>query len=351
MINRQTILVVDDCDFNRELLTEILGDKYEIMEAENGVEAVDMIETHYDEISLILLDIVMPQMDGFEVLETMNLLGWIDSIPVIMISAEDSSDFVHRAYAGNVTDFISRPFDCDIVQHRVYNTLALYAKQHELEEMVAEQIDKREKGNKLMITILSQIVEFRNGESGSHIVNIRSITKLLLKRVNIVMGNIYSEEDISRICTASALHDIGKITVPEDILNKADRLTDVEFEIMKHHSMAGAEILKGIMADYDDPLLKTAYEICRWHHERYDGSGYPDGLVGNSIPIPAQVVAVADVYDALTSERCYKKAYPHEIAVDMILKGQCGAFSPLILTCLQDIDSDLMARYRAKQGG
>ena len=340
-IARKTVLIVDDTLFNRELLAEILNDEYSILEAENGVQAVKIMETYHKEISLVLLDIVMPEMDGFAFLEYMNLRGWIESIPVIMISSENTTDFVDRAYAGRVTDFISRPFDASIVRRRAANTITLYAKQRRLEEMVEEQVQKREKDNRLMISILSHLVEFRNGESSLHVVHIGAITEQLLRRVNWRLEDIFSEEDISRISIASALHDIGKLSIPSEILNKPGKLTKEEFEIMKTHAAVGANMLRELMGRYDDPLLTTAHEICRWHHERYDGRGYPDGLVGDQIPLSAQAVSVADVYDALTSERCYKKAFSHETAMEMILSGQCGAFSPLMLACLQDIHEEL----------
>lgn len=340
-VSRETILIVDDTPFNRELLTEILNDEYDILEAENGVEAVKIIESVKDRISLVLLDIVMPQMDGFEFLEYMNLRGWINTIPVIMISSENTTDFVDRAYAGNVTDFISRPFDASIVRRRSANTIALYAKQRHLEEMVEEQVKKREKDSQLMLSILSHLVEFRNGESSLHVVHVGMITEMLLRRVNWRMDDIFSEADIARIRMASSLHDAGKLSIPAEILNKPGRLTPEEFEIMKTHSAVGADMIKDLMKQYDDPLLQTAYEICRWHHERVSGRGYPDGLVGDEIPLSAQAVSVADVYDALTSERCYKKAFSHEEAMEMILSGKCGEFSPLMMICLQEIEEDL----------
>ena len=338
---RKTILIVDDTEFNRELLTEILNDEYNILEAENGVEAVKIMENRHEDISIVLLDIVMPEMDGFAFLEYMNLRGWIQSIPVIMISSENTKDFVDRAYAGNVTDFISRPFDVSIVRHRTANTIALYAKQRRLQDMGDEQVKKREKDNQLMISILSHLVEFRNGESRLHVVNIGIITELLLRRINLRMDGVFTEEDIARIRMASALHDAGKLAISSEILNKPGRFTQEEFEIMKSHSAIGSEMIKGLMSTYDDPLLETAYEICRWHHERYDGRGYPDGLVGNQIPIAAQAVSVADVYDALTSERCYKKAFSHDEAMEMILGGKCGTFSELMMCCLQEIEDEL----------
>lgn len=348
---RHTVLIVDDTEFNRDLLTEILSDEYNILEAENGVQAVKIIESLKEEISLVLLDIVMPEMDGFAFLDYMNVHGWIETIPVIMISSENTMDFVDKAYAGHATDFISRPFDTSIVRHRAANTITLYAKQRHLEDMVEEQLEKREKDNQLMISILSHLVEFRNGESSTHVLHIGIITELLLRRINWRMNGIFSEEEISRICMASALHDIGKLSIPSAILNKPGRLTEEEFAIMKTHSAIGSDILRDLMDQYDDPLLHDAYAISRWHHERVDGRGYPDGLVGDEIPLSAQAVSVADVYDALTSERCYKKAFSHETAMEMILGGKCGAFSPFMQECLQDIELDLqkmLAKSQAK---
>ena len=338
---RETILIVDDTEFNRELLSAILSEDYQILEAENGVQAVKLMELHREEISLVLLDIMMPEMDGFEFLEYMNLRGWIESIPVIMLSSENTSDFLERAYAWRVTDFISRPFEANIVRRRAANTIALYTKQRRLAEQVERQLKKREKDNQLMISILSHLVEFRNGESGRHVLHIGIITRLLLQRVNWRMDDILSEEEIERICMASALHDIGKLSIPSEILNKDGRLTEKEFAVMKTHPVVGSQMLQDLMEKFDDPLLRSAYEICRWHHERYDGSGYPDGLSGKEIPLSAQVVSLADVYDALTSERCYKEAMSHEMAMEMILSGKCGAFSPLMLACLQDVEHEL----------
>ena len=256
----------------------------------------------------------------------MNKYRWIEDIPVIMISAERGSSHIERAFELGITDFISRPFDTLIVHRRVVNTILLYAKQKRLAAMVAEQIYENEHRSSLMIDILSHIVEFRNGESGLHVRHVHTLTEIMLKTL-IQRTDKYhlTQTDISVISTASALHDIGKIAIPEEILNKPGRFTDEEFAIMKTHSMVGAEMLKDLLIYQDEPLVKAAYEICRWHHERWDGRGYPDGLKGDEIPISAQMVALADVYDALTSERVYKPAFSHEQAVEMILGGQCGA--------------------------
>lgn len=338
---KQKILIVDDSEMNRAILTGILDDGYDFLEAENGLQALDVLRAHRD-ISLVLLDIVMPELDGFGVLSVMGEQHWIDQTPVIMISAESDSMLVERAYQLGATDYISRPFDKSVVRRRVINTLMLYGKQKHLMRMITEQVYRREKSNRLMTGILSHIVEFRNAESGPHVQHIQTVSELLLRQLARKTDRYpLTEDDIALISTASALHDIGKISIPDSILNKPGKLTAEEFEIVKTHAAVGASILQNLPMTQDEPLIQVAYQICRWHHERYDGHGYPDGLVGDQIPITAQVVSLADVYDALTGERCYKKAYPHETAVRMIQNGECGVFNPLLIECLLDIQDQL----------
>ena len=354
VITKQKILIADDSEMNRELLAAILEEEYDIIQANDGVQAVDCLQRHAEEISLLLLDIVMPHMDGFEVLSYMNKEHWIDSIPVVIISSENSPIYIKRGYDLGATDFIEKPFDANMVLRRSANAILLGAKQRRMTSIVSNQIYEREKSSKLMINILSHIVEFRNGESGLHVLHIQTITEMLLRQLVQKENDRYalSKEQIRMITTASALHDIGKISIPDEILNKPGRLTAEEFAVIKGHSMAGANMLSELPLDQkEEPLVKTAYEICRWHHERYDGGGYPDGLKGEEIPVSAQVVALADVYDALTSERCYKDAYSHEKAIEMILAGQCGAFNPLMLECLLDISSSLKKKmgYKSKE--
>lgn len=342
-MGKQTILIVDDSEMNRDLLIDILEDQYDLIEAENGVKAIEILAEQREAISLVLLDIMMPEMDGFGVLGHICQNHWNESFAVIMISADDSPVNIKRAYDLGAFDYISRPFDAAIVQRRISNTMCLYVRQKHLEQLVIEQFYENENNNKLMIAILSHIVEFRNGESGAHVLHVNQITELLLKRL-ILHTDQYplSQSDITLISMASSLHDIGKIAISEEILNKPGRLTDAEFEIIKTHTAIGADMLLSLPADQQSvPLVRVAFEICRWHHERYDGKGYPDGLKGDDIPIAAQVVALADVYDALTSERCYKKAYSHEDALNMILDGQCGSFNPILLQCLQEITAVL----------
>ena len=321
------ILLVDDSNMNRMLLREILGDGYHILEAENGQ---------------VLLDINMPGMDGFEVLKAMNANHTIEDTPVIMISSEDSDAAIRKSYELGASDYVNRPFDARIVYRRVSNTIKLYAKQRRLVQMVSDQIRARENNTDMLVGVLSHIVEFRNGESGAHVRHIRIITERLLHRLlEISSRYAITAEQQDMIPLASALHDIGKIGIDEKILNKPGKLTPEEFKVIQTHSMLGAKMLHDLDNFAEQPLLQTAYEIARWHHERWDGRGYPDGLKGDEIPISAQLVSLADVYDALTSERCYKKAFSHEKAVQMILNGECGAFNPLLLQCLTDIQADL----------
>lgn len=331
------ILVVDDGEMNRMMLSEMLNKEYQILEAENGKEAVAALSDYDTEIDLVLLDIVMPEMDGIEVLKIMKKNSWLTDIPVIMISSEMDSEIIHKSYELGANDFITRPFDAYIVQKRVRNTIDLYSKQKDLANMVADQYFQREKDSRLMIDILAHIVEFRNNECGMHVVHVQSYTEILLRELaNITDKYDLDEEKISLITKTAALHDVGKICIPDEILNKPGRLTDEEFKIMKSHSAVGSQMLAELPFHKDEPLVKMAYAIARWHHERWDGRGYPDGLTGDNIPVSAQVVALADVYDALTADRCYKKAFSHATALEMIAKGECGQFNPLLITCLNN---------------
>ena len=336
------ILLVDDSEMNRLILAEILQGDYRILEAKDGRECMDALQAEAGNIALVLLDINMPVMDGFEVLKAMNANHTIEDIPVIMISSDDSNAVIRKSYELGASDYVNRPFDARIVYRRATNTIKLYAKQRRLVKMVSDQIRARENNTDTLVGVPSHIVEFRNGESGAHVRHIRIITEMLLHRLLEISNNYsISAEQQDLIPLASTLHDIGKIGIDEKILNKPGRLTPEEFEIIKTHSMLGAEMLQKLENFGEEPLLQTAYEIARWHHERWDGRGYPDGLKGDDIPISAQLVALADVYDALTSERCYKKAFSHEKAVQMIQNGECGAFNPLLLQCLTDTQDEL----------
>ena len=346
---KPSILIVDDSEMNRVILSEMLKDEYRVLEADNGRTALDMVDRYGDELSLVLLDIVMPGMSGFEVLADLSRRSIIDNLPVIMISSEDSDDVVLRAYELGASDYIGRPFGSRVVRRRVSNTIRLYTKQRRLTNLLAQQYNERVKNSRMLIDIMAGVMELRNGESGLHVTHIEKLTELLL-------GCLVSRSDKfpldneqrSAIAMASALHDIGKMSIDDAILNKPGRLTPEEFEIMKTHTTLGANMLLELGRQHaGNPLLEYAYQIARWHHERWDGKGYPDGLKGDDIPIAAQVVSVADVYDALTSVRVYKDAIPHEEAIQMILDGKCGEFNPLLLDCLlevQDRIAETLAR-------
>lgn len=342
---RQQILIVDDSELNREILSEMLHTDFRILEAEDGAQALEMLQQQGTGISLVLLDIIMPVLDGFGVLSYMAREHIIEDIPVIMISSDDSEKNIRRAYELGVSDYISRPFDAKVVYQRVFNTIKLYAKQRRLITLVTDQIYEKEKSSRMMVSILSQIVEFRNGESGLHVRHINILTEMLLDRLMQKTGRYHLNWNEQYLITlVSSLHDIGKIGIDEKILNKSGRLTAEEFEEMKKHTVIGEEILCSLELYQNELLVKVAREICRWHHERYDGRGYPDGLKGEEIPISARVVSLADVYDALVSDRVYKKAYSHEKAIRMILNGECGVFNPLLLECLLDIEDKIRIR-------
>ena len=346
---KPSVLIVDDSEMNRIILNEMLKDEYRVLEADNGRTALDMVDRYGDELSLVLLDIIMPGMNGFEVLGELSCRTVADSLPVIMISSEDSDDVVLRAYELGASDYINRPFNARVVRRRVSNTIRLYAKQRRLTSLLSQQYNERVKNSRMLIDIMAGVMELRNGESGLHVTHIEKLTELLLgclvhRSDQFPLDN----EQRSTIAMASALHDIGKMSIDDAILNKPGRLTSEEFEIMKTHTTLGADMLFELGHQHaGNSLLEYAYQIARWHHERWDGKGYPDGLKGDEIPIAAQVVSVADVYDALTSVRVYKDAIPHQEAIQMILDGKCGQFNPLLLDCLlevQDRIAETLAR-------
>ena len=348
------VLIADDSEMNRAILSEMLKDEHCILEADNGRAALDMVDRYGDELSLVLLDIVMPGISGFEVLAVevladLSRRSGIDNLPFIMISSEDSDDMVLRAYELGASDYINRPFDSRVVRRHVSNTIRLYAKQRRLTSLLSQQYNERVKNSRMLIDIMAGVMELRNGESGRHVTNIEKLTELLLGYLVQRSGTIsLDNEERSTIALASALHDIGKMSIDDAILNKPGRLTPEEFEIMKTHTTIGANMLLELGSHHaGNALMEYAYQIARWHHERWDGKGYPDGLKGDEIPIAAQVVSVADVYDALTSVRVYKDAIPHEEAIQMILDGKCGTFNPLLLDCLlevQDRIAETLAR-------
>ena len=336
------VLIIDDSELNRDLLKEMLRDRYEILEAADGEKGLALLYELGTKISLVLLDVVMPKVGGFDVLAVMQKERWLDDIPVMMISAEDSPAFIQKAYDMGASDYITRPFNMNVVRQRSDNITKLYAKQRRLLSLVTSQIQEKERNNHIIISILSEVVGLKNGESRKHILNVSRITELLLSRVMQRSSRYHlTWQDEALITNAAALHDIGKIGIDEKILNKPGKLTKEEFEIMKTHTLIGAKMIENLEGFQEEPLVKVTYAICRWHHERWDGRGYPDSLKGDAIPISAQIVSLADVYDALTSKRVYKDAFAHEKAIQMILDGECGLFNPLLLDCLLDIKDQL----------
>lgn len=346
------VLIVDDSELNRDLLKEMLRDRYEILEAADGEKGLALLYELGTKISLVLLDVVMPKLGGFDVLAVMQKERWLDDIPVMMISAEDSPAFIQKAYDMGASDYITRPFNMNVVRQRSDNITKLYAKQRRLLSLVSSQIQEKERNNHIIISILSEVVGLKNGESRKHILSVSRITELLLSRVMQRTSRYHlTWQDEALITNAAALHDIGKIGIDEKILNKPGKLTKEEFEIMKTHTLIGAKMVENLEAFQKEPFVKVTYAICRWHHERWDGRGYPDGLKGDAIPISAQIVSIADVYDALTSKRVYKDAFAHEKAIWMILNGECGLFNPLLLDCLLDIKDSLKEELEKNSTG
>ena len=332
---RSSVLIVDDSPINREMLSDILEEEFNIYEAANGREGLEILQEHLDEIAVVLLDLMMPVMDGYGMLKQMNKKHYINAIPVIIISGETAEATVVKGYDLGAVDYISKPFNSHIVWRRVTNTIQLYNRQYNLQNKLATQIVERQKMQNIMIGILSHIVEAKNGESGLHILHINKMTQILLQTlVKRRPEYRYLAKDIDVIATASSLHDIGKMSIPDEILNKPGKLTDEEYEIMKTHPVIGYELLMQLSDYKEEKVMKYAAEICRWHHERYNGRGYPDGLEGDEIPIAAQIVSIADVYDALTIERVYKRAFSSNFEMEMSLNEDCGAFHPMLLECL-----------------
>lgn len=345
---RNKILIVDDSFINRELLTEMLEDEYEVITCENGLQALELMEENYNELAIILLDLVMPVLDGVGFLKALQNKPIMKDIPILVISGETNVETEIKCFDYGVFDFIKKPFDNRLVKKRIKNAVDLYMYKNNLEERVAEQTsviseqynllkhqaDQLAKSNVSIIEILGTIVEYRNLESGEHIQRVKSYTRILGEQLmeDYPEYNLTSKQ-LNVIVSASALHDVGKIAIPDSILLKPGRLTKEEFEFMKEHTTKGCEIINNIRGVWSEEYAKASYEICRHHHERYDGRGYPDGLLGENIPISAQLVAVADVYDALVNERVYKSAFSADKAFNMIINGECGTFSPKLMDC------------------
>lgn len=339
---RQSVLIVDDSELNRKMLGQMLGSRFDIAEAASGEACLQLLEQNATGISIVLLDIHMPGIDGFTVLEEMNQKNLLEQIPVIMISSEDTVDAVRRAFDLGASDYISRPFDAKVVYQRIINTIQLYAKQRRLSAMAADLAFEKERASRMMIGILSQVVEKRNGESRDHVQRVAQLTSMLLAGLAQKTDRYPLTREMRRtIATAAALHDIGKMEICEDLLHKEGPLTEAERRTMQSHTLLGAQMLEEQPECRDDAFARTAYNICRWHHERYDGGGYPDGLQGEQIPIEAQVVGLADVYERLVSRPVDGRARTHSEVVQMICTGVCGAFNPLLLDCLQDMEVEI----------
>ena len=347
---RSKVLIVDDMELNREMLAAILEKDYPILEADSGKKAIATIQQHQDEIAVVLLDLIMPEMDGYAVLEVMKKQAWLKTIPVLVITAESKAEVESKCFEMGVSDFIKKPFDNAIVRNRVKNIVDLFAYKNQLEEKVEKQTatlrkqykllvmqaEKLKESNTRIIDILGTVVECRNLESGEHVKRVKDFTRILAEQMMVDYPEYgLTQEKIDIIVSASSLHDIGKIAIPDSILLKPARLTKDEYEYMKSHTTRGCEVLNNVEGVWDEAYSKASYEICRHHHERYDGKGYPDGLAGEAIPISAQLVGLADAYDALVSERVYKSAYSEDEAFHMIVSGECGVFSPKLLECFR----------------
>lgn len=335
-MDKKTILIVDDIEINRMVLSEVFKDEYDILEAGDGEEAINLINNGSVILSAVLLDLFMPKVNGLGVLKAMNESGKIKSIPVFLITAADSQEMLMEGYNLGAIDIITKPFITQFLRHRIGNVIELYSYQNELENIVSKQVARLNQINQSMVETLATLIEFRDCESGEHVKRICGLTRILMKEVSDMYQEYHlPQSEIDKIVTSSVLHDVGKISIPDNILNKPGRLTKEEFEIMKEHTVKGCDILQKIPDMMDAGIYNYSYDICRHHHERWDGRGYPDGLSGDDITIWAQVVSVADVYDALTSERVYKKAFSHEVAVQMIFNGECGAFNPKVLKAFE----------------
>lgn len=345
------ILVVDDAAMNRAILREMLAEDFDVLEAEDGRQCLAQLETYGADISLVLLDMVMPEMDGLQVLEEMNKRGFIEDIPVIIITADGSEEKVRQAYDMGVADYIERPFDIRIVRQRVINTVKLYARQRRLAAVMTQQLRRQEHTMGIAADILSRVMGYRNGEGADHGRHVEKITQRLLRRM-LERTDKYglTLQDCRRAAAAAMFHDIGKMGVPDALLRKPGPLTPEEFDEIKKHTLIGEDLMRGMKEMESEPLVKAAAEICRWHHERVDGRGYPDGLKGDEIPMTVQAVGLADVYDALVSQRVYKPAYTHAEALAMIRRGECGAFDPLLVDCLEDIQGALCREVYGLRG-
>ncbi|WP_051226483.1 response regulator [Butyrivibrio sp. MC2013] len=358
--SKPTLLIVDDSEINRGVLTEIFKDKYTILEAENGKQAMALIVKSRMFLAGILLDINMPEMDGFEVLTEINKVNLLERMPVIMITGETSKETEHLCYEKGVTDVVYKPFDSIVVRQKVNHAVELFDVRNHLQtrvdeqtkvlrkqyDQIKEQRDYMKETNTRIIDTVCTIVEFRNLESGYHLKRIRESVKILGKYVMGMFPEMgLTAHRLEIIAGASAMHDLGKICIPDSILLKPGKLTKDEFEVMKSHTTRGCEILKMLADVQDKEYYEASYDICRHHHEKYDGNGYPDGLKGDEISLAAQLTSIADVYDALISDRVYKAAYSMDKAYSMIVNGECGAFNPKLMEAFKAARGEIGAMF------
>lgn len=341
-----TLLVVDDDAINRAVLKQIFSEDYIVEEAENGREALERLACSRQRFSAVLLDIVMPVMDGMEVLQQMARSRWTEELPVFLITADSADDTLRRAYALGVMDVIAKPVVPYVVQRRIGSVIELFQARKRLSQRVEEQqseifqqAQRIIQLNMGMIEALSAAIEFRSGESGSHVRRIHDITHYMLTHTS--LGEGFSSEEIEQIALAAIMHDVGKIAIPDAILNKPGKLTPEEYEVMKTHTLQGGMLLEKIPQMREHAAFRYAYDIALHHHERWDGGGYPHGLRGKEISLWAQIVSIADVYDALVSKRVYKEAFPIERALQMIQQGECGVFNPALVRCFLSVEREL----------
>ena len=337
-MNRRKLLIADDSEMNRAMLANMLDHDFQIIEAVDGHETISALEMYEGEIAALLLDIVMPEMDGFQVLEEMQRRGWTESVPTIMISAETGSAYIDRAFELGASDYINRPFTTGIIRRRIINAILLHTKKQQLIDIVSNYSYRHEKNTEEMVSILSSAVEHRCCGGGRHMAGVGCLTGLLL-RCLLAREDVHPLDpaDVEAVCMAASLHDIGKLMIPRELLEKPDRLTPEEYEIVKRHTVIGAQLIAELPVYQGEKLTKYAMEICRWHHERWNGEGYPDGLKGDKIPLAAQIVSLADAYDVLVHQRSYKAPCTHEQAMAMLHNGDCGSFNPLLLSCLDEV--------------
>lgn len=364
---RNKILIVDDMLFNRQILRNILKDDFELLEADNGRVALDVMEKHYDDLVAVLLDIVMPEMDGIQVLQVMVEKNYVDRLPVLMVTGEQDIHLVEKCFDYGIADFIKKPFEGKMIKKRVNKIVNLYLQKDEYkskyeQQMVAlrnqykllqDQAEKLKKSNDKMIYTLGTLVEYRSMESenSDHILHVQMLTRVLAEHLMKSYPEYGLTKDIiNTIVSASALHDVGKIAIPDSILLKPGKLTAQEFDYVKSHTIRGEVMIRSISGLWEKEYVRYSLEICRHHHERYDGRGYPDKLKGDDIPLSAQLVSLADVYDGLTGERIYKEAFSLEAAYNMILQGECGVFSPKLMECFRHAKTDLEACVKKQDG-